>query len=56
MWTWPVFDKIPNTFRSQMITAMTTTAFKIDLIELAMGMYRLMSERITPTTIRSRTI
>lgn len=31
---------------------MTTTAFRIDLIELAMGMKRLISESTTPMTMR----
>jgi hypothetical protein len=43
----------PKTFRSHKTTTITTTAFKIDLMEPAMGMNRLMSQRITPTTIRT---
>jgi hypothetical protein len=34
---------------------MTTTAFRIDLIEPAIGINRLMSQRRTPTTIRTTT-
>src|SRR5512143_325330 len=45
----------PKTVRSQMTTAMTTTAFKIPLMELAMGMYELTSQRRTPTTIKTNT-
>jgi len=35
-----------------MITAITTTALRIDLIGLAIGMKRLMSHKITPTMMR----
>jgi hypothetical protein len=42
----------PNALRSHTTTQMTTTAFKIDLMELAIGMNRLISQRITPTTIK----
>jgi hypothetical protein len=35
---------------------MTTTAFKIDLIELAIGMNELISHRMTPTTIKVNNI
>jgi len=45
----------PKTLRSLKTTAMTTTAFKIDLMEPAIGMNLLMSQRITPTTIRTTT-
>src|SRR5512143_3501977 len=45
----------PKTVRSQMTTAMTTTAFKIDLMEPAIGMYELTSQRRTPTTIKTTT-
>jgi len=45
----------PKTLRSHKTTAMTTTAFKIDLMELAMGMYELTSQRRTPTTIKTST-
>jgi hypothetical protein len=45
----------PKTLRSHKTTAMTTTAFKIDLIEPAMGMYELTSQRRTPTTTRTTT-
>jgi len=55
--TWMVErePRIPKTLRSHKITAMTTTAFKIDFMDPAMGMYRLMSQRRTPTTIRTIT-
>jgi hypothetical protein len=33
---------------------MMTTAFKIDLMEPAMGMYELTSQRRTPTTIKTK--
>jgi hypothetical protein len=42
----------PNALRTHITTQMTTTAFKIDLIELAIGMKRLISHRMTPTTIK----
>src|SRR6202022_133200 len=42
----------PNTLRSHISTQMTTTAFKIDLMEPAIGMNRLISHRMTPTTIK----
>jgi hypothetical protein len=42
----------PNALSSHITTQMTTTAFKIDLMELAMGMNRLISQRMTPTTIK----
>src|SRR4030042_1772830 len=45
----------PKTLRSHKTTAMTTTAFKIDLMEPAMGMYELTSQRRTPHTIRTIT-
>jgi hypothetical protein len=45
----------PKTLRSHKTTAMTTTAFKIDLMEPAMGMYELTSQRRTPTTIKTST-
>jgi hypothetical protein len=45
----------PKTLRSHKTTAMITTAFKIDLIEPAMGMYELTSQRRTPTTIKTTT-
>lgn len=45
----------PKTVRSHKTTAMTTTAFKIDLMEPAIGMYELTSQRRTPTTIRTST-
>jgi hypothetical protein len=43
----------PKTLRSHKTTTMITTAFKIDLMEPAMGMYELMSQRITPTTTKT---
>lgn len=46
----------PNALRSHITTQMTTTAFKIDLMELAIGMKRLISQRITPTTIKVKSI
>jgi hypothetical protein len=45
--------KTPKTFRSHKTTRMTTTAFKIDLMEPAIGMKLLTSQRRTPTTIRA---
>src|SRR5271154_3913534 len=42
----------PKIFRSQRTTAITTTAFKIDLIVPCMGI-RLTSHSSTPTTIRT---
>jgi len=43
----------PKTLKSHKTTTMMTTAFKIDLMEPAMGMYALMSQRITPTTTKT---
>jgi hypothetical protein len=37
------------------MTAMTTTAFKIDFMDPAIGMNRLIIHRRTPTTIRTTT-
>jgi hypothetical protein len=45
----------PKIFSSHSTTAITTTAFRIDLMELAMGMKRSTSHRRTPTTMRTRT-
>ena len=45
----------PKTLRSHKTTAMITTAFKIDLMEPAMGMYELTSQRRTPTTTKTNT-
>jgi hypothetical protein len=45
----------PKTVRSHKTTAMTTTAFKIDLMEPAIGMYELTSQRRIPTTTRTTT-
>jgi len=47
--------KIPKTSKSHNTTTITTTAFKIDLIEPAIGMKPLTSQRRTPTTIRIST-
>ena len=46
----------PNTFRSHKTTAMTTTAFKIDLMEPAIGLKLLTTQRRTPTTTRATKI
>ena len=46
----------PNTFRSHKNTPMTTTAFKIDLMEPAIGMKLLTSQRRTSTTFRATKI
>jgi len=43
-------------FRSHKTTQITTTAFKIDLIDPAIGMKRLTNQSRTPTTIRTITI
>lgn len=43
---------IPNTFRSHIITTIITTIFKMDLIDEAIGMKRLMSQSIRPTTTK----
>jgi hypothetical protein len=44
-------SRSPNRFRSHKTTTITTTAFKIDLIDRAIGMYVFTSQRRTPTTI-----
>ena len=41
----------PKPSRSQSTTTITTTAFRIDFIDPAIGMYLLMSPRRTPTTM-----
>src|SRR5208282_2974666 len=46
----------PKALRSHKTTAMTTTAFKMDLMLPAMGMKRLTNHRRTPTTIRAKRI
>src|SRR3974390_1490330 len=46
----------PKTFSSHSTTAITTTAFRIDLIVPCIGMKRLISHSTTPTTIRTMTI
>jgi hypothetical protein len=43
----------PKMFRSQTTVPITTTAFKIDLIEPAIGMKLLTSQSRTPTTIKT---
>jgi hypothetical protein len=45
----------PKMLRSHKTTAITTTAFKIILMEPAIGMYELTSQRRTPTTIKVST-
>jgi hypothetical protein len=47
--------KSPKTFSSHKTTAITTTAFKMDLIVPCMGMKRLTSQSRTPTTISTIT-
>jgi hypothetical protein len=47
--------KSPKALRSHKTTAMTTTAFKIDLMELAIGTKAFTSQRRTPTTTRTIT-
>jgi hypothetical protein len=44
--------RIPKTLRSHKTTAIITTAFKMDLMEPAIGMNRFISQRTTPTTIK----
>ncbi len=44
--------RTPKTFSSQITTAMTTTAFMIDLMRGSIGIYVLISHNTTPTTIR----
>jgi hypothetical protein len=46
--------KSPDTFRSHTTTTITTTAFKIVLIDLAIGINEFTSHRRTPTTISER--
>jgi len=43
----------PKTVKSHKTTAMITTAFKIDLMDPAIGMYALTSQRRIPTTTRT---
>src|ERR1700685_3896319 len=43
----------PKIFSSQRTTAITTTPFKIDLMDDCMGMKRFTSHRSTPTTTRT---
>ena len=45
----------PKTLKSHKTTAMMTTAFKIDLMDPAIGMYELTSQRRTPTTTKVST-
>jgi hypothetical protein len=47
--------RIPKTFRSHRTTTMTTTTFRIDFMDPAIGMKRLISQSSTPTTIRTTT-
>jgi len=47
--------KNPNTLPSHHKTAMTTMAFRIDLMELAIGMNWLINHKTTPTTINTNT-
>ena len=49
-----MYPKRPNTFKSQITTAITTTVLRIPLIWLCMGM-RLISHSNTPTTTRVST-
>lgn len=51
-----MLGRIPNACRSHKITTIMTTAFKMDLIELAIGIYVLMRPSITPTIIRTTRI
>ena len=46
----------PNTFRSHKDRPMTTTAFKIDLMEPAIGLKLLTNQTRTPTTFRATKI
>jgi len=48
--------KSPNTFKSHKTTTIATTAFRMDLIVPCIGMYRLISQSNTPTTIKTITI
>jgi hypothetical protein len=43
----------PKMFRSHTTTPITTTAFKMDLIDPAIGMKLLTSQSKTPTTIKT---
>jgi hypothetical protein len=47
---------MPNTDKSHTITAIMTTAFRMDLIEPAMGIYVLIKPSKTPTIINTRRI
>jgi len=49
-------SRSPKTFKSHTTTTITTTAFKIDLIDPAIGMNEFTSQRRIPTTIRVRSI
>src|SRR5580692_4138022 len=44
----------PNAFKSQTTTRIITSAFKIDLIDAAIGMKVFTIQRRTPTTIKVR--
>jgi hypothetical protein len=48
-------DIKPNTFSNQTTTQITTTAFRIDLIEPAMGMNVFINHSKIPTTIKAMT-
>src|SRR5271156_3729136 len=54
-WIWDKELNNPKTFSSHNTTAITTTAFKMDLIVPCIGMKRLTSQSRTPTTIRTIT-
>jgi hypothetical protein len=41
----------PNAFNNHITTAITTTAFRIDLILWSIGIYLLTNHKRTPTTI-----
>jgi hypothetical protein len=53
MWYLESECRKPKPFKSHKTTAITTTAFKIDLMELAIGMKVLMSQSRTPITIKT---
>jgi hypothetical protein len=48
----PILFKIPNTFRSQITTTITTTTLRILFILLSMGIKVFTSHNKTPTTIK----
>jgi hypothetical protein len=55
MWILGKLLMIPKIFRSHKMTTMITTTFKIDFMDPAMGMKRLMTQRAIPTTISTTT-